>query len=260
MALTDRQIAEMYDAAKLVYERQLKRVRALDLLESAGVSRDRAADSIQDFRRMRRGERYTRTLTGATTAHFLGRINLDFPEDGLEKALAALWSHIEYLERVRDGVCRQERELHEEFSGRLRRVAATPIYPDEVFPSESENRKFVEGATRQVLVNQYERDPRARSACIRHWGTACYVCGFDFQKAYGDMGRGFIHVHHLIDIASIGAEYEVDPHADLRPVCPNCHAMLHTQQPATDIDELKAMLAARRSSGESDDEPNVLTA
>ncbi|MFC5427492.1 HNH endonuclease [Paraburkholderia denitrificans] len=77
------------------------------------------------------------------------------------------------------------------------------------------------------------------------------MCGFDFQKACGDMGRGFIHVHHLTEIASIGAEYDVDPYADLRPVCPNCHAMLHTQRPAIDIDELKTMLTARCSGRES---------
>ncbi|TAM55608.1 MAG: hypothetical protein EPN57_01870 [Paraburkholderia sp.] len=152
----------------------------------------------------------------------------------------------------------QTHEVHEELPAQLP-DAVEPIYPDEV-PDVPTNGTFAEGATRQVLVNQYERNLRARSACIRHWGTVCYVCGFDFQKAYGDMGRGFIHVHHLTEIASIGAEYEVDPHADLRPVCPNCHAILHSQRPAIDIDELKSMLAVRRSSGESDDEPNVLTA
>jgi 5-methylcytosine-specific restriction protein A len=56
------------------------------------------------------------------------------------------------------------------------------------------------------------------------------------------MGQGFIHVHHLTDIATIGGEYAVDPHNDLRPVCPNCHAMLHTQRPALEIDVVRLML------------------
>ncbi|HGL5383765.1 hypothetical protein [Burkholderia orbicola] len=118
------------------------------------------------------------------------------------------------------------------------------VFPDEIPPDQQ---PLIEGAVKQVLVNRYERDPRARAACIQHWDAVCYVCGFDFQKTYGDMGRGFIHVHHLTDIASIGTEYEVDPHTDLRPVCPNCHAMLHTQRPAMDIDDLKSKLTARRS-------------
>lgn len=43
-----------------------------------------------------------------------------------------------------------------------------------------------------------------------------------FTDMYGDIGKDFIHVHHLL----IGEEYVVDHIKDLRPVCPNCHAML----------------------------------
>lgn len=125
---------------------------------------------------------------------------------------------------------------------------STVVYPDEV---TADQRSFVEGATKQVLVNQYERDVAARSACIKHWKPICYVCGFDFHKTYGEMGLGFIHVHHLIDIASIGKEYQVNPRKDLRPVCPNCHAMLHTQRPALDIEVLRAQVLARSGDAKS---------
>ena len=97
---------------------------------------------------------------------------------------------------------------------------------------------FKEGATRQVTVNAYERNPKARDACIAHYGTVCTVCKFDFGKVYGKLGDGFTHVHHLRDLATIGEEYEVNPIEDLRPVCPNCHAMLHRKIPAMSIEEL----------------------
>jgi 5-methylcytosine-specific restriction protein A len=71
------------------------------------------------------------------------------------------------------------------------------------------------------------------------------VCGFDFAKLYGEIGEGFIHVHHLRDLATVGGEYEVDPIKDLRPVCPNCHAMLHVETPAIGIEDLRALIAAR---------------
>ncbi|WP_342051567.1 MULTISPECIES: HNH endonuclease [unclassified Cupriavidus] len=119
------------------------------------------------------------------------------------------------------------------------------LYPDEV---DLDPRGLVEGAVKQVFVNQYERNSKARNACIRHWGTSCYVCRFDFLKSYGEMGRGFIHVHHLTELASVRQEYEVDPKKDLRPVCPNCHAMLHTRRPALDIEELRMQF--RRSGKE----------
>ena len=86
---------------------------------------------------------------------------------------------------------------------------------------------FFEGATRQVLVNKYERDPAARRKCIEHFGPVCVVCGFDFGNAFGPTMLGFIHVHHLIPLAEIGVAYEVNPIIDLRPVCPNCHAAIH---------------------------------
>ena len=84
-----------------------------------------------------------------------------------------------------------------------------------------------EGARKTVLVNKYERSSIARMKCIEHHGCKCSICGFDFEKAYGELGKGFIHVHHLVPLATIGKEYRVDYDRDLIPVCPNCHAMLH---------------------------------
>lgn len=101
---------------------------------------------------------------------------------------------------------------------------------------------FREGAGKTIFVNRFERDIKARDACISHYGTSCQVCGIDFQEIYGDIGKGFINVHHLMPLASIGKEYDVDPLADLIPVCPNCHAMLHTSTPPLGIDEFRQLI------------------
>lgn len=110
------------------------------------------------------------------------------------------------------------------------------VYPDELEVSE----KLFEGIPKTVLVNSYERNPMARAKCIEHHGVQCVVCSFDFEKLYGDIGKGFIHVHHLTQLSEIRQGYEVDPVNDLRPVCPNCHAMLHKKNPPFTIDELKS--------------------
>ena len=39
--------------------------------------------------------------------------------------------------------------------------------------------------------------------------------------------------------AHTDGEYELDPVADLRPVCPNCHAMLHRGESVLSIEELR---------------------
>jgi 5-methylcytosine-specific restriction enzyme A len=76
----------------------------------------------------------------------------------------------------------------------------------------------------------------------QHYGVSCFICGFNFSDVYGEIGRDFIHVHHLRQLADIGEEYEVDPVADLRPICPNCHAIIHRRIPALTIEEVKALL------------------
>jgi 5-methylcytosine-specific restriction protein A len=104
---------------------------------------------------------------------------------------------------------------------------------------------FPEGTTTRVLVNRYERDPRARQACIDHYGKTCSVCRFDFDATYGPkVANGFIHVHHLIEISIVGKGYKVDPIKDLRPICPNCHAMAHTTHPARTIAALRRLISA----------------
>lgn len=112
--------------------------------------------------------------------------------------------------------------------------------PSEVEASED---GIFEGARISVLVNVYERNREARRRCIALFGKACCVCGFDFQQKYGDIGTGFIEVHHLIPLHKIGKEYGVNPETDLRPVCPNCHAMLHCGNPLLSIEELKSRIS-----------------
>lgn len=105
---------------------------------------------------------------------------------------------------------------------------------------------LVEGGPRQVIETSYERNPEARRRCIAHYGTACSVCGMDFEEVYGPLAKGLIHVHHLNPLSEIGEEYEVDPIADMRPVCPNCHAVIHLGGALRRIEEVKALLDERR--------------
>lgn len=78
------------------------------------------------------------------------------------------------------------------------------LYPDVVAFSTD----MTEGQRKKVIVNAYERNVVARDLCIKHFGPICSVCDFDFKKKYGDIGSGFIHVHHLIELSAIGKEYK----------------------------------------------------
>ncbi len=100
---------------------------------------------------------------------------------------------------------------------------------------------LTEGISKSVSVTVYERNPIARQQCIEHYGAICFACGFSFGEVYGETAEGFIHVHHLKLVAEAG-ERKVDPIKDLRPICPNCHAVIHLQNPPLTIVELKRML------------------
>lgn len=99
-----------------------------------------------------------------------------------------------------------------------------------------------EGMPNQVTVTTYERNPHARKECLEHYGYNCAVCGFNFEKTYGQIGKEFIHVHHLTQIATVGQAYQIDPIKDLRPVCPNCHAIIHKQKDPLTIEDVKELI------------------
>jgi 5-methylcytosine-specific restriction protein A len=111
--------------------------------------------------------------------------------------------------------------------------------PEEVCNADA----LYEGAVTSILVNVYERNPIARQQCIEHYGTSCLICGFDFAKAYGTLAEGYIHVHHEKPLSTIGASYIVDPVEDLKPVCPNCHAVIHMHGECRSLAEVKMLFA-----------------
>jgi hypothetical protein len=98
-----------------------------------------------------------------------------------------------------------------------------------------------EGAVRTIVVNRYERDPDLRAACIAKYGARCFVCSADMGSRYGDYASGFIHVHHLTPLSEMGGEANVDPVHDLRPLCPNCHSVVHLRTPPFSMDEMHSM-------------------
>lgn len=108
---------------------------------------------------------------------------------------------------------------------------------------------YMEGKSKEITQTKYERSPQARKICLKHYGYSCQICDFNFENHFGEIGKGFIHVHHINAIAGIRKEYEIDPKNDLIPVCPNCHAMIHSKRPAFTIDEIKEIIKTTANTG-----------
>jgi 5-methylcytosine-specific restriction protein A len=103
--------------------------------------------------------------------------------------------------------------------------------------------EFFEGKVKNIVQTTYERNPHARKVCLENHGYNCKVCDFNFEYHFGKMGKGFIHVHHIKPISEIAKEYKINPLEDLVPLCPNCHAMIHSRKPALDVEELKNIIS-----------------
>jgi len=115
---------------------------------------------------------------------------------------------------------------------------SSSIYPNEII----DNKTIYEGSFSKVLVNKYERNPEARQICLSQYGYSCSVCSINFENVYGDLGKKFIHVHHIKPLSEIQETYIVNPLTDLVPVCPNCHAMFHRSQNTLSISKLREIL------------------
>lgn len=119
------------------------------------------------------------------------------------------------------------------------------LYTEETVPEKTVN--LSEGAVSQVYINRYERNSRAKAICIEHHGSKCSICCFDFGKVYGSIGKDKIHVHHLVPLSTIKQDYKLEPEHDLRPVCPNCHFIIHSKKEPFTIEEVRELIRRRTS-------------
>lgn len=229
------EIAYLY--VKKFYSGEMTRQEAADEIHlHSGMAKGSASDYVVNFGYMMNGKCYKRTFNNYATKYILEKIKFDYGEIIFFKALDSVKQHIEYYESLRQGRLKGIRKIYEELSSDNKKEQK--LYPDEI----EENPELIEGAKKQVTVNIYERNQKARQACISKYGAKCSVCNFEFGKKYGHIGQGFIHIHHLIEIGQIGEAYKVVPEKDLCPVCPNCHAMLHQRKPIYTISELKEII------------------
>lgn len=90
--------------------------------------------------------------------------------------------------------------------------------------------KTADGKVKVSYTTTYERNAKNRRLAIKIHGTKCQICGFDFEKNYGERGRGFIEVHHIKPLYENQKEVIINPKEDLICVCSNCHKMFHRKK------------------------------
>ena len=208
-----------------------------------GIKVKSFTDYYYAFKHMREGTEHTRAISTELRAYFLEKILHDYGTSALETALNAYMKAIIYYEQSHNNTNRKkERENHKKYSEILKQINPS-ITENNI---ENEINSYYEGDLKQVTTTIRKRNIEARNKCIEIKGAKCCVCDFDFEKAFGELGKGFIHVHHINPISDKKGEYEISPD-DLEPVCPNCHAMLHRKKDTTlSIEELKEIIEEKK--------------
>ncbi|MEU7477815.1 HNH endonuclease [Lentzea sp. NPDC042327] len=110
-----------------------------------------------------------------------------------------------------------------------------------------------EEATREgrLLLRRHfarERDPKLRRNKVeatlkQHGCLECEVCGFDFERTYGDRGRHYAEVHHVTPLHVSGPT--TTRLRDLAVLCANCHRMIHRGSRWLSPAELRELVQSR---------------
>jgi len=236
MKINNEMIENAYNIAKDVYVNKI-----LGLSDGASILEDEfkwtlssAIGYIHVFDKMLKGDLYTRTINGSATKYYLQNIFNDYGYDALQKALVAVELHIEYYKKL--GPINNIEEIYNYFKN----INNPKIVYNEF--NDEEDKYFIEGKVKQIFINIYERDNNAREKCLKYYGYKCSGCGLIMSDIYGKIAENFIHVHHLIELSRIKNEYTIDPINDLRPLCPNCHSIIHRKTPSMTIEELKSII------------------
>lgn len=112
--------------------------------------------------------------------------------------------------------------------------------------AEDEEQERYEGRLTEAKVLRRQRNRAARQQCLEASGYTCYVCGFNFEKTYGDIGKNFLEVHHTKPLATYDDEHPI-PQSELVALCSNCHSMVHSKREVLDVNELKEMLQENKN-------------
>lgn len=225
--LTDSNITTEDDLRifKLMYRNRNHEMRASEIASKLGISHHGSVN-LQI-------SRFSKRVIEKTN------INPPLREDG-----KTWWWHVPFLGYEEGG--KFPWILRPELAEALKQILKAQHFDNDIGLEEildDVDNALPEGASKQILVNRYERNHQARNACISHYGYKCVVCGFDFGEVYGPVGKNKTHVHHLVPLSDVKQEYEVDPIEDLRPVCPNCHFIIHSTSYPFTIGELKDIIA-----------------
>jgi 5-methylcytosine-specific restriction protein A len=241
MKITTNQIAAAYAMARAVFNDELAaELGARRLRDEHGFNINTARDYIENYRHMREGEEFRRTISVPAADYFLYKIRED-DRAALATAIDSLLKHVEYYESIRPtrlpGLRRVveknradlfspvalsdhieafnrlvEESLADSASAREARLRAAPKMPTKV----------------KAITEVFARNADVVAAVLHRAAGVCERCAKPAPFFRRKDGAPYLEVHH-VKLLSDGGE---DTVANAIALCPNCHREKHHGIPA----------------------------
>ncbi len=175
-----------------------------------------------------------------------GRVRIFWPRrlsEDIEKAFP------EQCEMLKQGKASEECKLLMKFTKNGDEVFNISFFslvncPEEFLPDEYSGR--LEGKLSEGSYLRRIRSGENRKKAIEKHGKKCFVCGFDFEQTYGELGKDFIEIHHVKPLGETTQEILVNPEKDLIPLCANCHRMIHRMGSEMSLESLKSIWLSKK--------------
>ena len=109
-----------------------------------------------------------------------------------------------------------------------------------------------EGRIEMVKKYAKKRSKALRDAAVKYYTRnghiECCACSLEFSSHYGAIGKNYIEIHHLNPICEYDGEVRLDLDEairELRPLCANCHRVVHLHNPILSIQAVQDALQAQ---------------
>jgi hypothetical protein len=107
----------------------------------------------------------------------------------------------------------------------------------EIIDKDYSNLVIEEGFTKFTQIKTKARSRKlveiAKDYYSKDGKIYCAACNFNFEDFYGEIGKGYIEIHHIEPIFAKEDNFEQlakEALSKVVPVCANCHRIIHRQQ------------------------------
>jgi 5-methylcytosine-specific restriction protein A len=235
MKITNQIVEEAYKLSRNTYDGIISFDDAKNILINKWeMNQTTATYYIKNYEYMRKGEGHIYSMNKYAFEYYLGYIFYDYGYEALEIALKVVKKCIDDYNGSKSNIITAIK-TYEYFSKKMNKKNDPINYDPEI-------KEYWENNIRNIIFSKHERNQKARKKCIEFYGYKCHVCGIVLSDIYGSVANDYIHVHHLNEISSIQHQYKIDPIKEMRPLCPNCHGIVHKKSPPYTIEEVKELI------------------